>query len=64
MGEGFCAMAQQYEYKWFDEMPADAPVQDIINKIEKEGWRVHPVMPIMWAAEDLDIKILFERKLT
>ena len=57
-------MAQQYEYKWFDEMPADAPVQDIINKIEKEGWRVHPVMPIMWAAEDLDIKILFERKLT
>ena len=46
-------------------------------KIAKEGWRVHTVMPIMWPAEsqavgpfavdgeaDLDIKILFERKLT
>ena len=45
--------------------------------IAKEGWRVHTVMPIMWPAEsqavgpfavdgeaDLDIKILFERKLT
>ena len=46
-------------------------------KIAKEGWRVHTVMPIMWPAEsqavgpfavdgeaDLDIKILFEPKLT